>query len=97
MKNSTARGEAEKRIGAPFELFADRASSTTMAANQLRLWFAAIAYVLVNAMRRNRAARHAVCRCLSRHHLSSCSSSGPACASVCDVFSCHHFKLSEPG
>jgi hypothetical protein len=47
-----ARGEAENRIGEQFELWADRASSATMAANQLRLWFASIAYVLVNAMRR---------------------------------------------
>jgi len=47
-----ARGEAENRIGEQFELWADRASSATMAANQLRLWFAAIAYTLVNAMRR---------------------------------------------
>jgi len=47
-----ARGEAENRIGEQFELWADRASSATMTANQLRLWFAAIAYTLVNAMRR---------------------------------------------
>lgn len=32
-----ARGEAENRIGEQFELFADRASSATMAANQLRM------------------------------------------------------------
>jgi Transposase DDE domain group 1 len=31
-----ARGEAENRIGEQFELFADRASSATMPANQLR-------------------------------------------------------------
>jgi hypothetical protein len=47
-----ARGEAENRIGEQFELWADRASSATMAANQLRLWFASISYVLINAMRR---------------------------------------------
>jgi len=47
-----ARGEAENRIGEQFELFADRASSATMAANQLRLWFSAIAYVLVDSLRR---------------------------------------------
>jgi hypothetical protein len=47
-----ARGEAENRIGEQFELWADRASSATMAANQLRLWFSAIAYVLINATRR---------------------------------------------
>jgi hypothetical protein len=38
-----ARGEAENRIGEQFELFADRASSATLQANQLRLWFSAMA------------------------------------------------------
>jgi hypothetical protein len=47
-----ARGEAENRVGEQFELFADRASSATMAANQLRLWFSAMAYVLVDTLRR---------------------------------------------
>ena len=47
-----ARGEAENRIGEQFELFADRASSATMMANQLRMWFSAMAYVLVDSLRR---------------------------------------------
>ena len=47
-----ARGEAENRIGEQFELFADRASSATMMANQLRMWFSAMAYVLVDTLRR---------------------------------------------
>jgi len=47
-----ARGEAENRIGEQFELFADRASSATMRANQLRMWFSAMAYVLVDSLRR---------------------------------------------
>jgi Transposase DDE domain group 1 len=47
-----ARGEAENRIGEQFELFADRASCATMQANQLRLWFSAMAYVLVDTLRR---------------------------------------------
>ena len=47
-----ARGEAENRIGEQFELFADRASSATMQANQLRMWFSALAYVLVDTLRR---------------------------------------------
>jgi hypothetical protein len=34
------------------ELFADRTSSATMRANQLRLWFASMAYVLLCALRR---------------------------------------------
>lgn len=47
-----ARGEAENRIGEQFELFADRASSATMAANQLRMWLSAMAYILIDTLRR---------------------------------------------
>jgi hypothetical protein len=46
-----ARGESENRIGEQFELFADRASSATMTANQLRLSFSAMAYVPVDTLR----------------------------------------------
>jgi hypothetical protein len=46
------RGEAENRIGEQFELFADRASSATKAANQLRMWLSAMAYVRVDTLRR---------------------------------------------
>ncbi len=34
------------------DLFADRTSAATMRANQLRLWFASFAYVLLRALRR---------------------------------------------
>src|ERR1700741_3272244 len=34
------------------DLYADRTSAHTMRANQLRLWFASIAYVLISALRR---------------------------------------------
>ena len=34
------------------DLFADRTSAATMRANQLRLWFASFAYVLLCAVRR---------------------------------------------
>jgi hypothetical protein len=48
-----ARGEMENRIKeCQIDLFADRTSTRTMAANQLRLWFASMAYVLVERMRR---------------------------------------------
>jgi hypothetical protein len=48
-----ARGEMENRIKeCQLDLFADRTSSRTMAANQLRLWLASMAYVLVNSVRR---------------------------------------------
>ena len=33
-------------------MFADRTSAASMRANQLRLWFASMAYVLITALRR---------------------------------------------
>lgn len=48
-----ARGEMENRIKeCQADLFADRTSTATMRANQLRLWFASMAYVLLCALRR---------------------------------------------
>ena len=48
-----ARGEMENRIKeCQLDLFADRTSTATMRANQLRLWFASMAYVLLEALRR---------------------------------------------
>jgi len=48
-----ARGEMENRIKeCQMDLFADRTSTGTMRANQLRLWFASMAYVLVESLRR---------------------------------------------
>jgi len=48
-----ARGEVENRIKEQqLDLFADRTSAATMRANQLRLWFASMAYVLLEALRR---------------------------------------------
>src|SRR5215210_1604150 len=48
-----ARGEMENRIKeCQLDLFADRTSAGTMRANQLRLWFASMAYVLICALRR---------------------------------------------
>ena len=48
-----ARGELENRIKeCQLDLFADRTSAATMRANQLRLWFASMAYVLLCALRR---------------------------------------------
>jgi hypothetical protein len=48
-----ARGEMENRIKeCQTDLFADRTSTGTMAANQLRLWFASMAHVLVDGTRR---------------------------------------------
>ncbi len=48
-----ARGEMENRIKeCQLDLYADRTSAHTMRANQLRLWFASMAYVLICALRR---------------------------------------------
>jgi Transposase DDE domain group 1 len=48
-----ARGDMENRIKeCQGDLFADRTSTATMRANQLRLWFASFAYVLLCAVRR---------------------------------------------
>ncbi|ACP24307.1 putative transposase for insertion sequence NGRIS-20c [Sinorhizobium fredii NGR234] len=48
-----ARGDMENRIKeCQLDLYADRTSAHTMHANQLRLWFASLAYVLICALRR---------------------------------------------
>lgn len=48
-----ARGDMENRIKEQqLELFADRTSSHTMRANQLRLWFSSMAYWLLAELRR---------------------------------------------
>lgn len=47
-----ARGEMENRIKEQLSLFSDRLSTETMRSNQLRLYFSALAYVLVDALRR---------------------------------------------
>ena len=47
------RGEAENRIKeCQLDLFADRLSANPLAVNQLRLWFASLAYVLIESLRR---------------------------------------------
>jgi hypothetical protein len=47
-----ARGEMENRIKEQMCLFADRLSTDEMKGNQLRLYFSALAYTLVEALRR---------------------------------------------
>ena len=63
-----ARGEMENRIKeCQLDLFADRTSAATMRANQLRLWFASMAYVLVCALRRI-GLQHPIRQGDLRHH-----------------------------
>jgi Transposase DDE domain group 1 len=47
-----ARGEMENRIKEQLSLFAYRVSAETMSANQLRVYLAAMAYVLMHGLRR---------------------------------------------
>ena len=47
-----ARGEMENRIKEQMLLFADRLSTDEMKGNQLRLYFSALAYTLMEALRR---------------------------------------------
>jgi hypothetical protein len=48
-----ARGDMENRIKeCQLDLYADRTSTATMRANQLRLWLASFAYILLCAVRR---------------------------------------------
>ena len=46
------RGDMENRIKEQFWLFADRVSAETMRANQCRLYFSVMGYILVNGLRR---------------------------------------------
>jgi hypothetical protein len=47
-----ARGEMENRIKEQLSLFASRVSAETLRANQMRLYFSALAYVLLYGLRR---------------------------------------------
>ena len=47
-----ARGDMENRIKEQFSLFADRVSTATMRANQMRLSLSTMAYVLMSGLRR---------------------------------------------
>jgi hypothetical protein len=47
-----ARGDMENRIKEQFSLFADRVSSETMRANQMRVYLSTMAYVLISGLRR---------------------------------------------
>jgi len=58
-----ARGEMENKIKeCQLDLFADRTSAATMRANQLRLWFASLAHVLVASLRRQALAATSLAR-----------------------------------
>ena len=59
-----ARGEMENRIKEQqLYLFADRTSAATIRANQIRLWFSSLAYVLLATVRRLGLAGTQMARC----------------------------------
>jgi hypothetical protein len=47
-----ARGDMENRIKEQFSLFADRVSTETIRANQMRFYLSAMAYILLSGLRR---------------------------------------------
>lgn len=47
-----ARGDMENRIKEQLSLFADRVSTESLRANQVRMYFSAVAYTLLQALRR---------------------------------------------
>jgi hypothetical protein len=51
-KTYCARGDMENRVKEQLSLFADRMSTESLRANQLRLYFSSLAYVLIHALRR---------------------------------------------
>ena len=51
-KRYCLRGDIENRIKEQFSLFADRLSTQTFRANQIRLYFSAVAYLLITALKR---------------------------------------------
>ena len=77
-----ARGDMENRIKeCQLDLFAGRASAATMRANQLRLWFASMAYVLLCALRRIGLAHTEFAEATCGTCASRCSRSAPWSAS----------------
>ena len=81
-----ARGEMENRIKeCQLHLFADRTSTATLRANQLRLWFASFAYLMLETLRRvglhGTDLANATCEGCAR----SCSRSAPWSTSACAV------------
>jgi hypothetical protein len=91
-----ACGEAENRIGEQFEHRADRARSAAISANQLRLWFTAIACILINAMRRIAYETPSLPMSRSQPSASSYSSSAPGVQQRAPYSVGHRIKLSEP-
>jgi hypothetical protein len=71
-----ARGDIENRIKeCQLDRFADRTSTATLRANQLRLWFASMAYVLLCALRRIGLRHTAFAKATCGTSVSSCSRS----------------------
>ena len=90
-----ARGEMENRIKEQMCLFADRLSTDEMKGNQLRLYFSALAYTLVEALRRLGLKGTEWARRRWTRSASSCSRSAPSCASA-PAASCSRLSSAYP-
>ena len=78
-----ARGDMENRIKeCQLDLYADRTSAATMRANQLRLWFYSMAYVLLCALRRIGLHDSEFAQATAAPSVSSCSRSERSFASA---------------
>ena len=95
MRGSIAPAAMELRIKeCQLDLYADRTSTATMRANQLRLWFYSMAYVLLCALRRiglhDTDFAHATCGTIRLKLLKM----ERLCASVYDASNRHGIGLS---
>jgi Transposase DDE domain group 1 len=88
----------ENRIKEQMSLFAERVSAATMRANQLRLHLSAMAYALLQALRRLALAGTRVRRRASEHHpaetVEDRSERAPECTQGVDL---NDFQLSLSG
>ena len=79
-----ARGDMENRIKEQqLDMFADRTSTARMHANQLRLYFASFAYVLMQTLRRVGLAGTELAKAQCGTSATRCSRSAPRCGSAC--------------
>jgi len=64
------------------DLFSDRTSAHAFDANQLRLWFSSVAYVLMQALRQHCLSQTGVSHCTTGHHSQTAETRGTKYASA---------------
>jgi hypothetical protein len=77
------------------DLYADRTSTATMRANQLRLWLASLAYILLCAVRRIGLHHTVFCKRELRHNPSQAAQDWRSCSCQRPAHQiCHGLQLS---